>query len=198
MLYLKRIHLFSPACSQKHHDGMEEFKHFPDCCFWKILELMRLCYYLIISGKSCSVMSDSLQPHGLYNPWNSPGQNTGVGSLSLLQRIFPTQELNQGLLHCRWILYQLSYEGNPLIISTHILMTINLLPLAVESCLRCSWDKRHCIWHILINKVAHWIKNLPAVQKTQVQSLGWENPLEKEMTTHSSILAWKMLWTEEP
>ena len=41
-------------------------------------------------SESRSVMSDSLQPHGLYNPWNSPGQNTGVGSLSLCQ-IFPTQ-----------------------------------------------------------------------------------------------------------
>ena len=38
-------------------------------------------------------MSDSLQPHGLYSPWNSPGQNTGVGSLALLQGIFPTQEI---------------------------------------------------------------------------------------------------------
>ena len=41
------------------------------------------------------------------------GQNTGVGSLSLLQGIFPTQGLNQGLLYCRWILYQLSYQGSP-------------------------------------------------------------------------------------
>ena len=41
-------------------------------------------------------------------------------------------------------------------------------------------------------------KNLPAVQETWVQSLGWEDPLEKEMTTHSSILAWKIPWTEEP
>ena len=48
-----------------------------------------------------SVMSDSLRPHGLYSPWNSPGQNTGVGSLSLLQGIFLTQESNQGLLYCR-------------------------------------------------------------------------------------------------
>ena len=105
-----------------------------------------------VKVKSCSVASDSLQPLGLYSPWNSPGQNTGVdslfpspgylpnpgieprspalhvdsipaepegkpkitgvGSLSLLQGIFPTQESNQGLLHCRWILYQLSYEGS--------------------------------------------------------------------------------------
>ena len=58
-------------------------------------------------------MSDSLWPHGLYNPWNSLGQNTGVGSLFLLQEIFPTQGLNPGLLHCRWIPYQLSHKGSP-------------------------------------------------------------------------------------
>ena len=41
-------------------------------------------------------------------------------------------------------------------------------------------------------------KRLPATQKTQVRSLGWEDPLEKEMATHPSTLAWKILWTEEP
>ena len=112
-------------------------------------------YYALESeSQSCSVVSYSLKPHGLYSPRNSPDQNTGVGSLSLLrgnlpnsgikprspalqvaslpaepqgkprntgmgslsllQKIFPTQELNQGLLHCRWILYQLSYQGSPL------------------------------------------------------------------------------------
>ena len=92
----------------------------------------------------------TLRAHGVCSPWNSPGQNTGLGSLSLLQgifptqglnpglpqvdslpakppgkpkntgvgnlsllqQIFPTQKLNQGLLHCRWILYQLSYQGS--------------------------------------------------------------------------------------
>ena len=97
-------------------------------------------------------MSNSLRPHR-YSPWKCLGQNTGVGSLSLLQGtfpnpgikpkspalqsdslpaepqgkskdtgvgsqsllqwIFPTQEFNQGLLHCRWIFYQLSYQGSP-------------------------------------------------------------------------------------
>ena len=57
-------------------------------------------------------MSDSLQPHGLYTPWNFPGQNIRAGSLSFLQGIFTTQELNQGLLHSRQILYPLSYEGS--------------------------------------------------------------------------------------
>ena len=42
------------------------------------------------------------------------------------------------------------------------------------------------------------VKNLSAMQKNRVQSLGWEDPLEKEMTTHSSILAWRIPWTEEP
>ena len=55
-------------------------------------------------------MSDFLQPHGLYSPWNSLGQNTGVDSLSLLQGIFPTQGLNPGLPNCRQIFYQLSQE----------------------------------------------------------------------------------------
>ena len=61
--------------------------------------------------------SDSVRPHRrqptrLPRPWDSPGQNTGVGSLSLLQWIFPTQELNRGLLNCRLILYQLSYQDS--------------------------------------------------------------------------------------
>ena len=64
-------------------------------------------------SESHSVMSNSLQPQGLYSPWNSPGQNTGVDSLSLLQEIFPTQVLNPGLLHCMQILYKLSHKGSP-------------------------------------------------------------------------------------
>ena len=62
---------------------------------------------------SRSVVSDSLRPHGIYSPWNSPGQNTGVSSLFLLQGIFPTQVLNSGLPHRRQILYHLSHLGSP-------------------------------------------------------------------------------------
>ena len=61
-------------------------------------------------------MSNSLQPHGLYSPWNSPSQNTWLCSLSFLQGNFPTQGLNPGLWHCRQILYQLSYKGSPRIL----------------------------------------------------------------------------------
>ena len=68
---------------------------------------------------SCSVVSDSLWPHGLEPtrllcPWNFPGKNTGVGCRFLLQRIFPSQRLNLGLLHCRQTLYCLSHQGSPL------------------------------------------------------------------------------------
>ena len=46
--------------------------------------------------------------------------------------------------------------------------------------------------------MAQLVKNLPAMQETQVRSLGWEDPLEKGTVTHSSILAWRIPWTEEP
>ena len=66
-------------------------------------------------SESGSVVSDSLQPPGI-SPWNPPDQNTGVGSLSLLQGVFPTQESNRSLPHCMWILYQLSHKGSPRIL----------------------------------------------------------------------------------
>ena len=61
--------------------------------------------------ESHSFVSHSLRPHRLYSPWNSPGQNTGEGRLSLLQGIFPAQGSNPGLPQCRWILNQLSHRG---------------------------------------------------------------------------------------
>ena len=64
-------------------------------------------------SESRSVISNCLRLHGLYHRWTSPGQNTGVGGLSLLQGIFPTQGSKPGLPHCRQILYQLSHHGSP-------------------------------------------------------------------------------------
>ena len=78
-----------------------------------------LSLHFVLSSSYCNTLCEShsvvshscsLRLHGLYSPWNSPGQNTGVGSLSLLQGIFPIQGLNPGLLHCRQILYQLSHQ----------------------------------------------------------------------------------------
>ena len=59
-------------------------------------------------------LSHSLQHHELCSPWNSPSQNAGVGSLSLLQGIFSTLGLNPGLPHCRRVLYQQSHKGSPI------------------------------------------------------------------------------------
>ena len=62
----------------------------------------------------------TLRPPGLYSPWNSPGQNTGVGSLSLLSGVFPSQGSNSGLPHCRRILYQLSHAEDRLTPRWHV------------------------------------------------------------------------------
>ena len=75
-------------------------------------------------------------------PWNSPGQNIGVGSLSLLQGIFPTQGLNPDFSHCRQILYQLSYQGNPRILEWApypLLQGIFLTQESNQGLLHCRW-----------------------------------------------------------
>jgi len=64
-------------------------------------------------AQSCPTLCD---PMDLQSPWNFPCQNIGVGSLSLLQGIFPTQVSNPGLAHCTWILYQLSHKRSPIIL----------------------------------------------------------------------------------
>ena len=85
--------------------------------------LILICLYIqkvnvtrYSDSESRWVVSDSLWPYGLYSPWNSPGQNTGVGSLFLLQGIFPTQRLNPGLPQHKQILYQLGHKGSPRIL----------------------------------------------------------------------------------
>ena len=93
-------------------------------------------------SESCSVVSDSLRPHGLYSPWNSLGQNTGVGSLPGISRDLPKPGIKPGLLHCRRILYQLSHKGSkrkqtdPL----HSFRDSSVPPLIIHGwkCLFCS------------------------------------------------------------
>ena len=75
-----------------------------------LLPILKNIVFFFSINESCSVLSDSLWSHGLC-PWNSPGQNTGVGSLFLLQGIFPTQGLNPGPRHCKQIIYQLNHQG---------------------------------------------------------------------------------------
>ena len=88
----------------------------PTAAILGVLSWLEQVTLLLVFGKwkwkslNCKV-AHSLWPHGLYSPWNSSGQNTGVGSCSLLQGVFPTQGLNPGLPHCRRILNQLSHPG---------------------------------------------------------------------------------------
>ena len=91
---------------------------------------------------SRSVVSDSLWPFGqqparFLSPWDSPGKNNGVGCHALLQGIFPTQGLNLGLLHCRWILYHLSHQGSQekLHIYNLWVLLIFVVVLVTKSCL---------------------------------------------------------------
>ena len=78
----------------------------------------RHLWLIPVVSESCTVVSDSLRPRGLQPalllcPWHSPGRNTRVGSLSLLQGIFPTQGSNPGFPHCRQILYGSELPGKP-------------------------------------------------------------------------------------
>ena len=100
-----------------------------ESCVWLfttpwIIQSMEFSQARILEGVTYPFSRGSSQPRdwtqvsinaGRFLPAEPQGKpkNTAVGSLSLLQQIFPTQELNWGLLHCRWILYQLSYEGSP-------------------------------------------------------------------------------------
>ena len=139
-LFLKRLYI--EYISHVVHDSTPNSFYFTGQMYFDLMPffLLYMCSWIHGWSESCSVMSDSLEPHGLYSPWHSPVQNTGVGSYSLLQGIFAgrfftteppgkpktgvgslflpqgiflTQECNRGLLHCGWILHQLSYQGSP-------------------------------------------------------------------------------------
>ena len=96
--------------------------------FFLFLQCVGFCHTITWNWKSLSRVQ-LFSTHGLYSPWNSPGQNTGVGSHSLLQGIFPTQGSNPCLLHCRRILYQLSHKGSPTVMwVSHDYTCITSLP----------------------------------------------------------------------
>ena len=98
---------------------------------WKIYLI-----YQMFDGEKWKFLSSVwlFETSWLYSPWNSPGRNTGVGSLSLLQEIFLNQESYQGLLHCRRILYQLSYQG----MDTKSIQSLCDPPFCLSICLKFS------------------------------------------------------------
>ena len=145
-------------------------------------------FWATSESESCSVVSDSLWPHGLYSPWNSPGQNTGVGSLSLLQGIFPTQGSNPGLPHCRWFLYQ--PQGKPKNTGVGSLSLIQQIFPTEESnqgllhCRRILYQlsyqgsplSHHGGPETMLGFTIHWISAL-GIEPHQVLSGSWETGL---------------------
>ena len=73
-----------------------------------------------------------------------------------------------------------------------------LYPFDIENSITFTPEFWSTIWVLCASLVAQMVKNLPTLQETWVQSLGWEDPLEKWMPTHSNILAWRIPWTKEP
>ena len=82
----------------------------------KIRSVANKLFLMSSESESCSVVSRLFATPWTIQSRNSPGQNTEVGSRSLLQWLFPTQGSNPGLPHCRWIFYQLSHQGSPRIL----------------------------------------------------------------------------------
>ena len=123
--FSKFADILSAALSQHHLSGL--------CSKWANLQNTS-------ESERHSVMSDSLRPHGPYSSSNSPGQNTGLGSLSLLQGIFPTLGLNPGLPNCRQILYQLSHKVSSKNAGVDSLSLLQWIFLTQEK----NWDLLHC------------------------------------------------------
>ena len=146
-------------------------------CMYVCLTHTHTHIYKVKWNESHSVMSDSLRPHGLYSPWNSPGHNTGVGSRFLLQGIFLTQGSNPGLPHCRWILYQLSHEGSPRILEW-VAYPFSSRSSQPRNRTRVSW--------IAGRFFTSW-----ATRDIYIY-------MEEGMATHSSTLAWRIPWMEMP
>ena len=142
---------------------ISELSSFPVYMLYAVLCLVtQLCLTL------CDPMDYS--PPGSSLHGHSPSKNSGVGCHALLQGIFPTQGLNPGLPHCRWILYHLSHQGSPRRLEWVA------YPFSRGSSQPRNQTRVSCI-------VGGW---------------GRKDPPEEGMATHSGIFAWRIPWTEEP
>ena len=136
---------------------------------------------------------------GAQEPWNFPAKSSGVGCHFLLQGIFPTQGLNPGLPHCKQTLL-LSEPPGKLGFSDSSVGRESTCsagdPSSIPGLGRCAGEGiGYPLQYSWASLVAQLVKNLLAMWETWVQSLGWEDLLEKGRVTHSSILAWRIPWT---
>ena len=127
-------------------------------------------YLTLCDPMDCSLLGSSVHE-------DSPGQNTGVGSLSLLQGIILTQESNRGLLHCRWILYQRSYQGHDVRKSNHYAVHLKLTQCYVN-CISLKLEGKNKLKYIF-QKYIFGLGRSPGEGKA----------------IHFSILAWRIPWT---
>ena len=154
-------------------------------------------------------MFDPLQAHGLQSssllcPWNSPSQNIGVGSCSLLQGIFPTQGSNPCLPYCRQFLYHLSPRGNlggdiefrvlPVHRDWDKTETLCFTETETETLYSKMYDDYILKWWWLHFKVI----TFRSLRERFLICRWFMYISEKAMVPHSSTLAWKISWTEEP
>ena len=110
----------------------------------KGLKSERPCVVLCLVAQLCPTLCDPINcsPPGSSVHGNSPGKNTGVGCHALLQGIFPTQGSNVGLLHCRQILYQLSYQGS----LRDALLTSKVFDILITTAIWFLWYLSTCHW----------------------------------------------------
>ena len=160
-----------------------------------------VCVYVYIcacvyenESVSNSIVCPTLQPRTVGPPGSSVHRSLqttilGVGCHFLLQGIFPTQGSNPGLLHCRQILYHLSHQGSPCVWASQMVLVVkNPLANAVDMDSIPGWGRYidMCVCVVCVcMRLPWWLRDQ-------------EDPLEKGMAIHSSILAWRNLWTEEP
>ena len=132
-----------------------------------VLCVVTQLYPTLYDPVNCSPLVSSV--HG-----DSPGKNTGLGCTAPLQGIFPTQELNQGLLHCRWILYQQSYLGEPL---HGYFCTIDITLKTDTKTLRIRFQHEYnrvleCVWRVLDPSGCYHRLNGHEFEQTQEDSEG--------------------------
>ena len=93
------------------------------------------------------------------------------------------------------------FQSLPKFMSTEVVMLLCASPIQMSELQQEVLGPEIPVWpgpHLMASLMAYVVKHMPAIQETWVWSLGWEDPLEKEMTIHSNILAWWILWKEEP
>ena len=170
-----------------------------NACSCEQLKIDPDCLHNESESKSCSVESNILQLHGLYSPWNFPGQNTGVGRLSLLQGIFLTQGSNPGLLYRRRILYQLSYH---FLHYKWFIMFCCKMPKSIATCLADLWAPQCHFgprFHLQVSfSSCWWLESNSYPYESQVFKMTISRGRREVVPCLCLFLGWKKLFRSPP